>query len=95
MARVRDAVLPDVAISRSQLLTLFPEVCPPSSLAYHSAGLGVQEGESLLQGMLGLSRASAQLATSLEPREHGATSPVSYIREAIEHRNLATTDSVG
>ena len=39
----------------------------------------------MLQGMLGLSRASAQLATSLEPREHGATSPVSYIREAIEH----------
>ena len=35
--------------------------------------------------MLGLSRASAQLATYLEPREHGATSPVAHIREAIEH----------
>jgi len=27
---------------------------------------------------------SAQLAAYLEPREHGATSPVSHIREAIE-----------
>jgi hypothetical protein len=32
-----------------------------------------------------LSRASAQMAAYLEPREHGATSPVSHIREAIEH----------
>ena len=93
MARVRDAVLPDVAISRRQLLTLFPEVCPPSSLAYHSASAGVQEGESLLQVMLGLSRASAQLATSLEPREHGATSPVSYIRPCTCSLRLNTTGS--
>ena len=34
--------------------------------------------------MLGLSRASAQLAAYLEPREHGAASPVSHIRAAIE-----------
>jgi hypothetical protein len=53
MAWVRDAVLPDVAISRSQLLNLFPEVCPLSSLAYHSASAGVQESESLLQMILG------------------------------------------
>ena len=33
----------------------------------------------------GLRRASAQLAASLEPREHGATSPISHIRGAIEH----------
>ena len=33
--------------------------------------------------VLGLSRASAHLAAYLEPREHGATSPVSHIREAI------------
>ena len=31
----------------------------------------------------GLRRARAQLATSLEPRAHGAASPVSHIREAI------------
>ena len=31
----------------------------------------------------GLRRASAQLTTSLEPRAHGAASPVSHIREAI------------
>ena len=31
----------------------------------------------------GLSRASAQLAAYLEPREHGAMSPVSLVREAI------------
>ena len=45
---------------------------------------GGQQAEPLLQVVLGLSRASAQLAAFLEPREHGATSPVSHIREAIE-----------
>ena len=85
MARVRDEVLPDVAIYRSQLLNLFPDVgAPPPSLAHRSASVGVQEAEPLLQVVLGLSRASAQLAAYLEPREHGATSPVSHIREAIE-----------
>ncbi len=34
--------------------------------------------------VLDLSRASAQLAAYLEPREHGAASPVSHIREAVE-----------
>jgi hypothetical protein len=85
MARARDAVLPDVAISRSQLLNLFPDVgAPPPALAHRSAGGGGQQAEPLLQVVLGLSRASAQLAAFLEPREHGATSPVSHIREAIE-----------
>jgi hypothetical protein len=37
----------------------------------------------LLRVVLGLSRASAQLAAYLEPREHGAASPISHIREAI------------
>jgi hypothetical protein len=83
-ARVRDEVLPDVAISRSQLLNLFPEVCTPSSLSHRSASAGVQEGEPLLRVVLGLSRASAHLAAYLEPREHGVASPVSHIREAIE-----------
>jgi len=86
MARVRDAVLPDVAISRSQLLNLFPDVgAPPPALAHRSVGGGGQEAEPLLRVVLGLSQASAQLAASLEPREHGATSPVSHIREAIAH----------
>ena len=84
MARIRDEVLPDVAIYRSQLLNLFPDVgAPPPALAHRSAGGGGQQAEPLLQVVLGLSRASAQLAASLEPREHGATSPVSHIREAI------------
>jgi len=43
----------------------------------------VQEGEPLLRVVLGLSRASAQLAASLEPREHGVASPVSHIRAAV------------
>ena len=84
MTRVRDDVLPDVAIYRSQLLNLFPEVYTPSSLSHRSASAGVQEGEPLLRVVLGLSRASAQLAAYLEPREHGAASPVSHIQEAIE-----------
>jgi hypothetical protein len=84
LARVRDDVLPDVAISRSQLINLFPEVYTPPSLAHRSVGGGGQEAEPLLRVVLGLSRASAQLAAYLEPREHGAASPVSHIREAIE-----------
>jgi hypothetical protein len=74
----------DVAIYRSQLLNLFPEVGAPPSLAHRKAGVGTSEAEPLLQVVLGLSRASAQLAAYLEPREHGAASRVSLIREAIE-----------
>jgi hypothetical protein len=85
LARVRDEVLPDVAIYRSQLLNLFPEVGAPPSRSHSRAGVGTPEPEPLLRVLLGLSRASAQLATYLEPREHGAGSPVSHIREAIEH----------
>ena len=85
LARVRDDVLPDVAIYRSQLLNLFPEVYTPPSLTHRSVGGGGQEAEPLLRVVLGLSQASAQLAAYLEPREHGATSPVSHIREAIAH----------
>ena len=86
LARVRDEVLPDVAIYRSQLLNLFPDVgTPPPSLAHRSAGGGGQQAEPLLRVVLGLSRASAQLAAYLEPREHGVASPVSHIREAIAH----------
>jgi len=84
MAQVRDEVLPDVAIYRSQLLNLFPDVgTPPPSLAHRSASEGGQQAEPLLRVVLSLSRASAQLAAYLEPREHGAASPVSHIHEAV------------
>src|SRR5215475_2646197 len=43
LVRVRDEVLPDLAIYRSQLLNLFPEVYTPSSLSHRSASAGVQE----------------------------------------------------
>jgi hypothetical protein len=46
--------------------------------------MSTSEAQPLLQVVFGLSRASAHLATYLEPREHGAVSPVSHIREAIE-----------
>ena len=39
----------------------------------------------MLRVVLGLSRASAQLAAYLEPREHGVASSVSHIQEAIAH----------
>jgi hypothetical protein len=87
---VRDEVLPDVAIYRSQLLNLFPDVGALSPLLPHcSASADMQEAEPLLRVVFCLSRASAQLAAYLEPREHGATSPVSHIREAIA--NLHTS----
>jgi hypothetical protein len=83
LARVRNDVLPDVAIYRSQLINLFPEMRALPALSHRTASVGVQEAEPLLQVVLGLSRASAQLAAYLEPREHGAASPVSHICEAI------------
>ncbi len=89
LARVRNDVLPDVAIYRSQLINLFPEVYTPPSLAHRSVGGGGQEAEPLLRVVLGLSQASAQLAAYLEPREHGAASPVSHIREAIAHLHVS------
>ena len=85
MTRVRDEVLPDVAIYRSQLINLFPEVCAPPSLAHRRAGVSTPKAAPLLQVVLDLSRASAQLAAYLEPRERGAMSPVSHIQEAIAH----------
>src|SRR5262252_8289843 len=62
LARVRDEVLPDVAIYRSQLLNLFPEVGASPALAHRSVGVGTPKAEPLLQVVLDLSRASAQLA---------------------------------
>ena len=83
-SRVRDEVLPDVAIYRSQLINLWPDLwVPPRSLPHCSAAVGMPEAEPLLRVVLCLSRAGAELAAYLEPREHGAGSPVSHIREAI------------
>ena len=82
-ARVCDEVLPDVAIYRSQLLNLFPNACMSLSPSHRIADVGTPEAELLLGVVLGLSRASAQLAVYLEPREHGVASPVSHICEAI------------
>jgi hypothetical protein len=85
LARIHNEVLPDMAIYRSQLLNLFPEVGAPSALAHRSTSGDTPTAKSLLQVVLDLSRASAQLAAYLEPREHGAASPVSHIQETIEY----------
>ena len=103
LARVRDEVLPDVAIYRSQLLQTFPDcgdpaalpssprghavawsVLPPPSGGFEPAGL-------LLPVLLGLSRASAQLAIYLEPREHGVVSPLAPIWAAIQELHASAT----
>ena len=96
LARVRDEVMPDVAIYRSQLLHTFPDCGDPAAL---QCGPGVRgatravpawpsghlpRAEQLFPVVLWLSRASAQLAAYLEPREHGAMSPPSHIWGAIQ-----------
>src|SRR5262245_23255878 len=83
--RVRDEVLPDVAIYRSQLLNTFPACgAPPAAPSQLSARAGDYHAEPLLHVAVLLSRASAQLATYIEPREHGVASPPSLIRGAIQ-----------
>jgi hypothetical protein len=93
-ARLRDEVLPDVAIYRSQLINTFPDCCGPTMLLCRprattwSAAAPLPgrapHTEPLFHVMVALSRASARLATYLEPREHGAVSPICHIREAIQ-----------
>ena len=85
-AKVRDEVLPDVAIYRSQLINTVREggvpiaaLCRP-----HARVPSRSAGEPLFSVVIALSRASAQLAAYIEPREHGAMSPVSHIQEAIQ-----------
>jgi hypothetical protein len=96
IARVRDEVLPDVAIYRSQLLNTFPDCCDPTALRCSpSARVAARpmtapphgcapRAELLCHVLLLLSRASAQLAAYIEPREHGAVSPPSHIQGAIQ-----------
>ena len=95
-ARVRDEVLPDVAIYRSQLINTFPDWCvPTASLSHPRARVAARSAaapppgrtphaEPLFHMVVALSRASARLAAYLEPREHGVVSPTSHIREAIQ-----------
>jgi hypothetical protein len=85
-ARVRDEVLADVAIYRSQLINLLPDGSAlPSLLSHGSTGVDTPEGEPVWRVVLCLSRASAKLAAYLEPREHGESSPDSHLSDAIEN----------
>ena len=95
--RVRDEVLPDVAIYRSQLINLLTNGLLtngwvlPLSLCRGSTRVGTQAGEPLWHVVLCLSRASAELAGYLEPREHGASSSISHLSEAIENLHASAT----
>jgi hypothetical protein len=86
MARVRDEVLPDVAIYRSQLINTVRGWGVPTTLLFrpHARVPCPSAADSLFRVVIALSRASARLAAYVEPREHGATSPASYIQEAIQ-----------
>ncbi len=93
---VRDEVLPDVAIYRSQLINTFPDCCAPTaSLCSPSACVAawvagaqppgrMHRTETLFHVVIALSRASAQLAAYIEPREHGTAAPASLVCEAIQ-----------
>jgi len=96
IAQVRDEVLPDVAIYRSQLINTFPDwyaptasLCSPSTrAATRTAGAQshgrTYQAKTLFHVMVSLSKASAKLAAYMEPREHGTASPVSFIGGAIQ-----------
>ena len=78
LARVRDEVLPDVAIYRSQLLNLFPEMGAPPALAHHRAAVSTLEAEpllQLLQVVLGLSRALIRTQKSQKGKNRGDKKP--------------------
>src|SRR5262245_1162521 len=86
MARVRDEVLPDVAIYRSQLINTLREWGVPTASLFraHARVRSRSTADPLFQVAIALSRASAQLATYIEPREHGEMSPAASIQEAIQ-----------
>jgi hypothetical protein len=86
MARVRDEVLPDVAIYRSQLINTLREWGVPTASLFHPHARvpSRSAADPLFRVAISLSRASAQLAAYIEPREHGARSPASSIQEAIQ-----------
>ena len=90
--RVRDEVLPDVAIYRSQLINLMPDGWGlPSSLSHNGSIVDTHQGELLWHVVMSLSRASAELASYLEPREHGVSSSTSHLSEAIENLHASAT----
>lgn len=86
MARVRDEVLPDVAIYRSQLINTLRAwgVLPAPRFRPHARVPSRSAADPLFRVAMSLSRASAQLAAYIEPREHGAMSPASSVQEAIQ-----------
>jgi hypothetical protein len=86
MSRVRDEVLPDLAIYRSQLInTIRKGGVPTASLVRpHARVPSRSAADPLFRVVMSLGRASAQLATYIEPREHGVMSPASSIQEAIQ-----------
>jgi hypothetical protein len=86
MARVRDEVLPDIAMYRSQLINMLQKWgVPTASLCRpHARVPSRSAADPLFRVVMSLSRASAQLAAYIEPREHGARSPASSIQEAIQ-----------
>jgi hypothetical protein len=86
IARVRDEVLPDVAIYRSQLINTVRGWGVPTALLFRPyARVPCQSAaDPLFRVVIALSGASARLAAYIEPREHGAMSPASYIQEAIQ-----------
>jgi hypothetical protein len=88
MTRVRDEVLPDLAIYRSQLINALQEEGLATALPVfpHARKPSESSADPLLGVLISLSRASAQLAAYIEPREHAEESPASLILEAI--RNL-------
>jgi hypothetical protein len=86
MARVRDEVLPDVAIYRSQLINIARELGVPTASPFrsHARVPSQSPADLLFRVVISLSRASARLAVYVEPREHGVMSPASYIQKAIQ-----------
>ena len=86
MSRVRDEVLPDVAIYRSQLINTIREggVLTAFLVRPHARVTSWFAADPLFRVVISLSRASAQLAAYIEPREHGTMSPASSFQEAIQ-----------
>jgi hypothetical protein len=86
MVRVRDEVLPDMAIYRSQLINIVREGGVPIASLFrpHARVPSVTAADPLFRVVISLSRASAQLAAYIEPREHGTMSPASYVQKAIQ-----------
>ncbi|HEX9867851.1 MAG TPA: hypothetical protein VGC99_04535 [Candidatus Tectomicrobia bacterium] len=86
MARVRDEVLPDVAIYCSQLINTLQKCGVPTASLFRPHGRVPfrSAADPLFRVAMSLSRASAQLAAYIEPREHGAMSPASSLQEAIQ-----------